>query len=593
MALVNMKQILADARREAYAIGAFNIVNELTAHAVVEQAEELGQDVILQTSVKTVKAFGAEHLMDILKPICEKADIKVAIHLDHSTDVEFTKSCIDAGWTSVMYDGSKLPLDENIAKTKEIVQYAHPKNVTVEGELGAIVGVEDDIVVHADNGAYANPEDCKRFLKETGVDALAPAVGTAHGVYKGEIHLNYDLMSQINALSPVPLVLHGGTGLNAEMFDKMISCGASKVNISTAIKIAYCQGMRQYMEGYSKQNDPLKLDAYVTEEVKKVAEKHINIFARVDKRHAGFEVDLHCHSTRSDGGDTPKELIDHAAQRGVKVIALTDHDVISPKKIEVEGVMVDPKDYAASKGVKFIPGIEFSCETQVEDVHIVALGCDFDNPGIIAMHDQIVQSKIDSYRKLTEVLTEKGFPISWNEVLNYGGVPRKPEDVQKKLIFNLMADKGYTETWVDAKLLCRNDPRYSVKRKKPSALSIIKLIHDAGGIAILAHPYLIDNNVKTDDGTMNRSEFIDKLIDAGLDGIEASYTYDKTTYNGDMSKEEIIAQVKKDYTDRVKIISGGSDYHADYKRTNKRVRRIGECGISYDYFVNNPLLRKL
>lgn len=591
MAYVNMKGILNDARKNHYAVGAFNIVNELTARAVVEAAEKLNKNVILQTSVKTVKAFGEKELMAILKPIVENASIDVAIHLDHSRDVDFTKRCIDAGWSSVMFDGSQLPFEENIQKTKEIVDYAHPNNVTVEGELGAIVGVEDDIVVKEGADAYADPDDCKIFLEKTGIDALAPAVGTAHGVYKGEINLNYDLMDEINHFSPVPLVLHGGTGLSDAMFNHMIQLGAAKVNISTAVKISYCQGMKKYMEDNPDQNDPLKLDAFVFEEVKKMATRHIRLFSQMDR--AEFEVDLHSHSTRSDGGDTPKELICNAARRGVKVIALTDHDVIPPDKIEVHGVMVDPVAYAKTKGVKFIPGIEFSCETQAEDVHVVGLGCNFHDPAMIEMNKKIVQSKIDSYHKLTDLLTEKGFPIAWEEVLNYDGVPRKPEDVQKKLIFNLMADKGYTKTWIDAKIMCRNDPNYSVKRKKPEAVDIIHLIHQTGGIAILAHPYLIDDVIESNGKEMKREEFIDKLIDAGLDGIEASYTYDKTTYNGKLTKAEIIERVKKDYTGRVKIISGGSDYHADYKRTNKKVRDIGECGITYDYFMNNELLSKL
>jgi predicted metal-dependent phosphoesterase TrpH len=184
-------------------------------------------------------------------------------------------------------------------------------------------------------------------------------------------------------------------------------------------------------------------------------------------------------------------------------------------------------------------------------------------------------------------------PIAWDEVLNYGGIPRKPEDVQKKIIFNLMAEKGYTDTWIEAKLLCRNNPEYGIKRKKPSAVEIIRLIHEVGGIAILAHPYLIDDVVRVDDRKISRDDFIDWLIAEGLDGIEASYTYDKTTYGGELTKEEIIQKVKKDYSNRVKIISGGSDYHADYKRTDQKVRDIGECGITYEYFSNNALLSKL
>ena len=156
-----------------------------------------------------------------------------------------------------------------------------------------------------------------------------------------------------------------------------------------------------------------------------------------------------------------------------------------------------------------------------------------------------------------------------------------------------MAEKGYTETWSDAKLMIRNTPEYSVKREKPDPLTIIDIVHRAGGIVILAHPYLIDERVKTKALECSRAEYIDRLIKGGLDGIEASYTYDKTTYNGSLTKEEIIEQVRRDYTDRVAIISGGSDYHADYKKSSKKVRNIGECGITPEYFHSNELLSRL
>jgi fructose-bisphosphate aldolase class II len=282
MSYVNMDAILIEARKKRYAVGAFNIVNYLTAKAAVEVAEEQKQPIILQTSVKTVKSFGITEMMSFLKPIVENAEVDVAIHLDHSTDVSFTKACIDGGWSSVMYDGSQLTLVDNIRNTKEIVTYAKPRQVTVEGELGAIVGVEDDVFVKEGSQAYAKPDDCRLYLDETGIDAFAPAVGTAHGVYKGEINIDYDLFDEINQFSSCPLVLHGGTGLTDEMFHKLIDLGAAKVNISTAIKIAYCQGMANFSRENPDKNDPLKLDAYTKEEVKKVVTQHIRFFNYMD-----------------------------------------------------------------------------------------------------------------------------------------------------------------------------------------------------------------------------------------------------------------------------------------------------------------------
>lgn len=306
-----------------------------------------------------------------------------------------------------------------------------------------------------------------------------------------------------------------------------------------------------------------------------------------------YFIDLHSHTTRSDGSDTPQEFIRNAAALGMKVIVITDHDVLPPDKIEVNGVMVDPVLYAKKKGIKLLPGIEFSCESLVEDVHLVVLGCDYTNPKILKINEKIVHSKISAYQKLLKVLEAHGYTLTWDEVLNYDDIPRKSEDVQKKIIFNLMAEKGYTKTWSDAKLLVRNNPEFSVKRDKPNAKEIIEIAHESGGIVILAHPYLIDDEVQTTAGTVTRETFINQLIDDGLDGIEASYTYDKSTYNGKMKKEEIVNKIISDYTDRVKIISGGSDYHADYKKTDKNVRNIGECGITQEYFENNELLKNL
>lgn len=311
------------------------------------------------------------------------------------------------------------------------------------------------------------------------------------------------------------------------------------------------------------------------------------------KNRPNFIVDLHSHTTRSDGGDTPQEFISNAAALGMKVIAITDHDVLPPERIEVNGVMVDPVLYAKKKGMKLIPGIEYSCETQVEDVHIVVLGCDYGNAKILEMNQKIIESKIDSYQRLLDVLADNGYHISWEEVLNYDDIPRNPEDVQKKIIFNLMAEKGYTQTWSEAKLLIRNNPSFSVKREKPDPIEIVKIAHETGGIAILAHPFLIDETVELEEGIMTREAYIERLIEAGLDGIEACYTYDKTTYNGSLTKEEIISKVRHDYEKRLRIISGGSDYHADYKKTDKNVRNIGECGITLEYFNRNELLRKL
>ena len=275
-----MKKMLSEARKGGYAVGAFNIVNYLTARAVVDAAEDLECPVILQTSVKTVKQIGVKQMISYLKPLCEMAKVDVAVHLDHCTDKDFAKECMDAGWSSIMFDGSKTPLDKNIEDTLDVKAHIAGRDITLEGEVGSIVGVEDDMVVHENDAAYATVEDCERYLKETGVDCLAPAVGTAHGVYKGEIRLNYDLFKEIEDMSPVPLVLHGGTGLSDEMFSRLIDLGASKVNISTALKIAYCSAMYAYSSANREEFNPLTLDDYAYRRVYALAYRHINFFTK-------------------------------------------------------------------------------------------------------------------------------------------------------------------------------------------------------------------------------------------------------------------------------------------------------------------------
>lgn len=283
MAYVNMKQMLEKARKERYAVGAFNIVNYLTAQAVIDAAEELNSPLILQTSASTVKQIGVKELADMLIPMAKRAKIPVAIHLDHCTDIELVKKCIDAGWSSVMIDASKLPLEENIKQTKEVKEYAEGKDVTVEGELGAIVGVEDDIVVEEGEEALASVEKSKIYLEATNIDAFAPAIGTAHGLYKGEPRIDFDRFTEIEKLSSCPLVIHGGTGLAADVFKKLIALGGAKINISTAIKIAYCGGMNEYTVQRPAENNPLKLDKYVSDAVKRIAKEHIELFGSVNR----------------------------------------------------------------------------------------------------------------------------------------------------------------------------------------------------------------------------------------------------------------------------------------------------------------------
>ncbi len=311
------------------------------------------------------------------------------------------------------------------------------------------------------------------------------------------------------------------------------------------------------------------------------------------EEYAAFVCDLHGHTICSDGNDTPAEFIEHAASRKMKIIAITDHDKAPVEFVEIDGKRRKITEYAESFGIKLIKGIEISCETEIEDVHLVCLGCDWSNTFFQWLDDFTIQSKVSSYKELVKKLTETGMPVSWEEVLNIDGKRIEEKDVQKKMIFNLLASKGYTKSWREAKLLVKNSRKLSIFREKPDAVRVIHEIHRQGGIVILAHPYLISEQVDYRGKQISRNDFIEKLIYEGLDGIEARYTYDKTSYNGNMTKEEIYREVVERYGRKVSIISGGSDYHGDRKKGVDNPREIGECGLTESEFYHNPLLVKL
>lgn len=308
---------------------------------------------------------------------------------------------------------------------------------------------------------------------------------------------------------------------------------------------------------------------------------------------ANFECDLHGHTNRSDGNDSPAEYINHAAERGVKILAITDHDVVPPAVVSVDGSEEDILSYAKKKGVQLIRGIEISCETFIDDVHLVCFDCDWDDTFFKELDEFTIRSKVDSYRKLVRALSEKGMPMTWQEVLDNNGSPVEEHLVQKKMIFELMARRGYTESWQAAKLFVKNSKEIIIKREKPDAVSVIKEVHRMGGTVILAHPYLISEPIAYQGDTISRKEFIQILINAGLDGIEASYTYDKTSYNGEMTAEEIKKEVEDLYYGQGLIISGGSDYHADGKKGVKNPREIGDCGITIEDFMKYDKLVRL
>ena len=308
---------------------------------------------------------------------------------------------------------------------------------------------------------------------------------------------------------------------------------------------------------------------------------------------APYACDLHCHTDLSDGNDSPLELIQHAAQRGLEIVAITDHDKKPPLLLNVDGHVTDIIAFAKNFGIHLIRGIEISCETGIEDVHIIGLGCNWDDAYFDELEEFILQSKIGSYRELVNRLRLIGMDLSWAELLENGGKPVLEKDIQKKLIFELVARKGYAESWKEAKLLVKNSPDLNVSRAKPDSAGVIAAIRRLGGVAILAHPYLIDDEVEKDGQTIFRQQFIAQLIAAGLDGIEARYPYGKTSYSGRLTPDEICEEVMARYADAGLIISGGSDYHADYKKGTKNPRELGECGITLEAFRSYAKLKNI
>ncbi|WHH59918.1 PHP domain-containing protein [Petroclostridium sp. X23] len=303
--------------------------------------------------------------------------------------------------------------------------------------------------------------------------------------------------------------------------------------------------------------------------------------------------DLHCHTNMSDGNDTYQQFIDNAVDLGMKVVAITDHDVVPKAAMQIGDQSIATVEYGRQKNVNVLLGIEYSCDSDVDDVHIVGLGCDWTTEDFAVEEENMKRSKTEAYRKLTEVLSNNGIKISWQELLENNGEFRAPEEIQRKHIFEAIADKGYTPTWKEAKIMVRDNPEYNIKREKINPIKAIDIIHKAGGIAILAHPYLIDEVIYKSNKQIHRKEYIRHLIDVGLDGIEAAYTYSKTSYKGNMSEQQVEKEIIDMYSPILKIISGGSDYHNDGKKGTKNPRMIGEKGVTLEYFMNNIYLSAL
>lgn len=276
--LVTGREILEDAHKNNYAVGAFNVNNMEIVQAIIEAAEETNSPVILQASQGGIKYAGVEYIAELGKLAARNAKVPVVVHLDHGTDFDQVMLCIRHGFSSVMIDGSRFDLEENIAITKKVVEIAHAVGVSVEAELGKIGGTEDNITVDEREATFTDPEEAKRFVEETNVDSLAIAVGTAHGPYKGEPKIDFERIKTIKELVNIPLVLHGSSGVPADSIEKAVSAGINKINIDTDLRIAFTNAIKDFLKKDPDNIDPRKILAPGKEAMKQVIIEKMHLF---------------------------------------------------------------------------------------------------------------------------------------------------------------------------------------------------------------------------------------------------------------------------------------------------------------------------
>jgi fructose-bisphosphate aldolase class II len=278
MPLVTTKELLEKAMRGKYAVGAFNANNIEMVQAIIEAAEEENAPVILQASQGAIKYAGLENIAAIVKNAAAMAKIPIALHLDHGTDYEQNVKCLRIGFTSLMFDGSKLPYEENVSITRKIVEMGHAVGVPVEGEIGKIAGTEDHITVSEVEADMTEPEEALRFVEDTGVDSLAVAVGSVHRMKKKEAKLDHERIKKIAELVKIPLVLHGSSGVMDDEMKKGIKEGLCKINVATQLNMAFVEGMRKALNEKPEEVDPRRILGVSKELLKKVVRDRIRVF---------------------------------------------------------------------------------------------------------------------------------------------------------------------------------------------------------------------------------------------------------------------------------------------------------------------------
>ena len=287
MSLVSTKEMLMEAQKGQYAVGAFNANNMEIIQAIVEASEEEKSPVIIQASQGAIKYAGLDVIVAMVKVMAEKASIPIALHLDHGTDYFQNILCLRAGFTSLMYDGSALPFEENVAMTKKVVEMAHVCGIPVEAEIGQVGKMdssdEPGVAREKIKEFMAKPEDAEKFVQLTQVDILAPAVGTIHGCREAIAKLDIPRIEKIRDLTGVPLVLHGASGASDEELRKGIAAGICKVNIDTRIRMAFTNTVRQYLNEHPEEIDPRKALNPAKEAAKAVIKGRIKILGSTGK----------------------------------------------------------------------------------------------------------------------------------------------------------------------------------------------------------------------------------------------------------------------------------------------------------------------
>lgn len=290
MSIVNALEITREAAKGGYAVGAFNITSINQMQGVVEAAIEKNAPLIIQASVSPSKFLKPEVIVAVYRTLANQAPVPICLHLDHCTEVEYCKKLADVGYTNIMIDASKQPFEENIRQTKEVVDFCHANSdASVEGELGTVSGVEDQIIVAENEAALCNPQEAVLFVERTGVDIFAPGIGTAHGVYKTKNpKVDFDRMAKINQMLNAdrintPLVVHGGTGLSDEYVKRLLEAGGAKFNVSTELKHTLIDSTYKYISDKREEYNPGKVDVVVRDAIRTVVGRWIDVLGSAGK----------------------------------------------------------------------------------------------------------------------------------------------------------------------------------------------------------------------------------------------------------------------------------------------------------------------